>query len=254
MAMFRWMMLGAVVPLMVGCGGKSSDDDREAFGFSAGFGDVRLILGTTTVIRSNQSCLEADNNGDLVEPLNILNTELEITSVPVVAKWVSNALENQRVEVTGEGFKASFYKEGESGGSDTLIWNTYQDAWAPNTGVDADAIAAIQADTSLSEQEKSDAIAVVSEKTCYKPENDADESAFTVIDIPQSERLPPINAADWPTPPEVANQGMPSFNGWSEDGTIGPLAGEYYVIIEATINLPGQPMPDSIRRDFTILE
>ncbi len=260
MGMSRWWMLGAVLPLVAGCGGSSSSDgDRERFGLIAGFGSgsspTTIVEDALTITRFEPTnwCFEEESDGDGGTQIsdNELEGDGQFVQLALAHVWINNLLDTQRVEVDGAGFEVTVFKEED--GDDSQIWNSYQSNWLPVVGKDKSDADAIREDESLSDQEKLDAIAALPDLDCYQVEQTVlDSTAMYTIDIPQSERLPPQNSSDWATPPESANTFGFLFNGWSEDGSIEAVAGEYYAIFKFDIHLPGESAPAEIRRDFTI--
>ena len=259
----RWWMLGAVLPLVAGCGGgSSSDDDRERFGLIAGFGTgsspSTIIEDVVTASRFELAtwCFEeeSDDEGGTQASDNELESDDKVVQLVMAHVWINNVLDTQRVEVDGAGFEVTVFKE-EDGAVDIEIWNSYQSVWFPIVGRDKSSADVIRENESLSDQEKLDEIAALPDLVCYQEEQTSlDSAAMYTIDIPQSERLPPQNALDWSTPPESANTAGFLFRGWSEDGSIEAVAGEYYAIFKFDIHLPGESAPAEIRRDFTIID
>lgn len=256
MGMSRWWMLGALVPLVAGCGGGGTDtDDRISFGAFMGFGtSTSSILDSLTVVRFEQilSCKQADASNVLVDPEVDLEATITMVSVPLGFRWINNEFDSQRVEVLDHGFKATVYRD-EGDDPDTLVWSTYDSFRAPEMGKKVTELTDIRTNESLEEADKDAQIAALTDYPCYQPEPVFEESGVvTVLDIPQSERLPPTEPDLWPNYPEVANTSFILFNGWSGDGAIEAVAGNYYVDFEMTINLPGESKPDSVRRTLVI--
>ncbi len=260
MGISRWGVLGAVIPLLAGCGGGSSNsDDRVDYAIFAGFGSASsasTIAESITLTRSVPAAIcneEEEVEGVTQASDNALESEHYTVSLPLALLWINNTFEAQSVEIDGFGFEVSIYQEVD-GGDDVLVWNTYDNLWLPDTGKDQSEAAAIRADDELTDEEKDAEIEALEDLTCFKPENEFDSTEYTQIDIPQSERLPPHTPGDWPVAPEVANTIALLFNGWSESGDIEAVAGEYYAEFKFDIKLAGGTKPEVLRRDFTIVD
>ena len=203
MGMSRWWMLGAVLPLVAGCGGSSSsDDDRDRFGLFAGFGlgsSPSLIVEdalTVTRFEPTNWCFQEESDGE--DGTQASDNELEgdgkFVQLTLGHAWINNELDTQRVEVDGAGFEVTIFKEGD-GAPDIEVWNSYQLVWFPVEGKDKSLADAIREDENLSDQEKLDNIAALPDLTCHQTEQVAlDSDPINTIDIADTERLSPIHS------------------------------------------------------------
>ena len=128
MGMSRWWMLGAVLPLVAGCGGSnSSDDDRVDFGVvytepaTVSAGDDGLPVFT----RVDLVCSGVKGSGDEAESITI-DLGLDVVTLAFQMKWINNELSDQNVVLTGDGFKVSIYTVDAGSGSRSAssVWNS----------------------------------------------------------------------------------------------------------------------------------
>ncbi len=129
MGMSRWWMLGAVLPLVTGCGGSSSsDDDRLRFGVTYGFNLNASSPATVendllVFSRVDVTCTHAQTVDDVTQ---VLSLDLGLDAVQVVfgMTWINNDFDSQNITLTGDGFKVVIYKVNDSDGVRTEVWDS----------------------------------------------------------------------------------------------------------------------------------
>jgi len=139
--MSRWWMLGAVLPLVAGCGGgSSSTDDRERFGVTyidPVSAETDADTGLPLFRRFDILCVgtKTDNNNtpddDTDDTATAINVDLAMTAAVISfrAVWVNNELNDQDVELIGDGFRLNIYEIDSPGGSRVgeAIWHSDMD-------------------------------------------------------------------------------------------------------------------------------
>lgn len=129
MGMSRWWMLGAVLPLVAGCGGSSSsDDDRKRFGVTYGF-NLGSSLSVTTendlllFSRLDVACNSTQTIDD-VSQLVSLDLGIDVVQVAFSMAWINNDFDSQNVTLTGDGFRVVIYKVNDSDSERTEVWDS----------------------------------------------------------------------------------------------------------------------------------
>ena len=125
MSMSRWWMLGAVLPLVVGCGGGSSDtDDRVLF---------RVDFGITTAVETENDLplyrrIDAPCIGtktvDSVDEVVTLDLGFDMSQVAFAMSWINNDLDDQNVTMTGDGFRVVIHQIDDADGMRTEVWDS----------------------------------------------------------------------------------------------------------------------------------
>lgn len=131
MGMSRWWMLGAVVPLVVGCGGSgssSTDDDRLRFAVAYGFNlgassSVTTENNLAVFSRVNVVCNSTQTIED-VSQLVSLDLGMDVPQISFGMTWRNNDLDSQNITLTGDGFKVVIYRVNDSDGVRTEVWDS----------------------------------------------------------------------------------------------------------------------------------
>ncbi len=135
MSMSRWWMLGAVLPLVAGCGGgSSSTDDRERFSVAYSLSAeniVEVVDGVATISKVDTVC-NSTVEEDGVDVTHVLDLGKDEVVILFRMKWTNNDLDSQNVVLKGDGFKVTVYSVDESG-ERIEQWNSYKDYY-PDAG------------------------------------------------------------------------------------------------------------------------
>ena len=133
MSMSRWWMLGAVLPLVVGCGGgSSSDDDRELFGVifvpsavvaEVGEDGVDVIEKVDDLCSSTSSVTQDGVTQDVTTTVDVGDS----VTIAFQMKWINNKLGAQDVEFIGDGFQVRVSSIEDTGEFLEDIWSSYDD-------------------------------------------------------------------------------------------------------------------------------